>query len=59
MKKKTSAMLKITSLFLGLLLLVSLVAACGQPGTRTGLSGKLQIFHAGSLTMPFAQVRSN
>jgi molybdate/tungstate transport system substrate-binding protein len=56
MKKKTSAMLKIVSLFLGLLLLVSLMAACGQPATETELSGTLQIFHAGSLTIPFEQI---
>jgi molybdate/tungstate transport system substrate-binding protein len=34
MKRKTSAMLKIISLFLGLLLLVSLLAACEQPATE-------------------------
>jgi molybdate/tungstate transport system substrate-binding protein len=54
MKKKTSVMLKTISLFLGLLLLVSLIAACGQPSTE--LSGTLQIFHAGSLTAPFEQI---
>jgi molybdate/tungstate transport system substrate-binding protein len=56
MKKKTSVMLKTISLFLSLLLLVSLIAACGQTGTGTELSGTLQIFHAGSLTIPFEQI---
>jgi molybdate/tungstate transport system substrate-binding protein len=54
MKKKTSVMLKTISLFLSLLLLVSLIAACAQPATE--LSGTLQIFHAGSLTIPFEQI---
>ena len=56
MKKKASTMLKHIPLFPSLLLLVILLAACGQLATETELSGKLQIFHAGSLTMPFAQV---
>lgn len=56
MKMKLSAMLKIIPLFISLLLVVGLLAACGQSGTDTGLSGKLQIFHAGSLTVPFDQV---
>jgi molybdate/tungstate transport system substrate-binding protein len=73
MKKKTSVVLKTFSLFLGLLLLASLIVACGQPepeptptpppttptptpSPEPELSGTLQIFHAGSLTIPFAQV---
>jgi len=56
MKGKDSATLKTIILLLSLLLAVSLLAACGQPSTGTELSGKLQIFHAGSLTIPFAQV---
>jgi molybdate/tungstate transport system substrate-binding protein len=56
MIKKASATLKIIPLFLSLLLLIGLLTACGQPATETGLSGKLQIFHAGSLTAPFEQI---
>jgi molybdate/tungstate transport system substrate-binding protein len=56
MIKKASAMLKIIPLFLSLLLLIGLLAACGQPATETELSGKLQIFNAGSLTAPFEQI---
>jgi molybdate/tungstate transport system substrate-binding protein len=56
MKRKASAMLKIIPLFLSLLLVAGVLAACGQPATETELSGKLQIFHAGSLTIPFEQI---
>jgi molybdate/tungstate transport system substrate-binding protein len=54
MKKKTSAILKLIPLLLSLLLLVSVLAACGQPAAE--LSGTLQIFNAGSLTAPFEQI---
>ncbi len=45
------------SLFLTLILTSTLVAGCtSQPTPPATLSGKLQIFHAGSLTIPFAQI---
>ena len=45
------------SLLLVLALTLSLIAGCAsQPSPPATLSGKLPIFHAGSLTMPFAQV---
>jgi molybdate/tungstate transport system substrate-binding protein len=47
---------KIIPLFLSLLLLVSVLAACGQPAAETELSGQLQVFNAGSLTAPFEQI---
>jgi len=47
---------KIIPLFLSLLLLAGLLAACPQPATETELSGQLQIFNAGSLTAPFEQI---
>ncbi len=76
MIKKGSLVLKIVPLFLSLLLVAVLLAACPQPATETTpppttpvpspsptttpptpeLSGKLEIFNAGSLTAPFAQV---
>ncbi len=61
MKRKNSVSLKIVSLFLGLIFLVSLFAACGESAaepttTEPELSGTLQIFHAGSLTVPLAQI---
>jgi molybdate/tungstate transport system substrate-binding protein len=56
MKRKVSATLKIISLFLSLLLVAGVLAACGQPATETELSGQLQIFNAGSLTAPFEQI---
>jgi molybdate/tungstate transport system substrate-binding protein len=46
---------KIIPLFLSLLLVIGLVAGCSQT-TKTELSGTLQIYHAGSLTIPFAQI---
>jgi len=56
LKIKVSKKLKVIPIILSLLLAVGLFAACGQPVAETELSGKLQIFHAGSLTIPFAQV---
>jgi len=50
------ANIKISSLLLTLLLAVGLLLACAQPVPAPALSGKLQIFHAGSLTIPFAQI---
>jgi molybdate/tungstate transport system substrate-binding protein len=68
---------KIIPLFLSLLLVAVMLAACPQPATETTpppttpapttppptttppapeLSGRLQVFHAGSLTAPFQQV---
>lgn len=42
---------------LALLLILSQVVGCAEPATTNeALSGKLQIFHAGSLTIPFAQI---
>ena len=47
----------IPSLFLVLALLLSLAAGCAsEPTPSATLSGKLPIFHAGSLTIPFAQI---
>lgn len=44
-------------LFLSLILTLTLVAGCrGEPAPTSELSGKLPIFHAGSLAVPFAQV---
>jgi len=56
MKTKVTATLKAIPIILSLLLLVSLLPACGQPAAETELSGKLQIFNAGSLTAPFEQI---
>jgi molybdate/tungstate transport system substrate-binding protein len=50
------ANIKISSLLLILLLAVGLPLACTKPVPAPALSGKLQIFHAGSLTIPFAQI---
>ncbi|MFC1897890.1 tungstate ABC transporter substrate-binding protein WtpA [Chloroflexota bacterium] len=48
---------RITTSFLVILLTLSLVAGCAKPATTSEeLSGKLPIFYAGSLTIPFAQV---
>jgi len=55
-KNKASVTLKIIPLFLSLLLAAAMLAACGQSATQTELSGQLQIFNAGSLTAPFAQI---
>ena len=42
---------------LALLLILSQVVGCAEPATTNeALSGKLQIFYAGSLTIPFAQI---
>jgi len=53
---KHSAKIKIFSLTLAPLLVVSLLLGCSEPAPAPKLSGKLQIFHAGSLTIPFDQV---
>jgi molybdate/tungstate transport system substrate-binding protein len=55
MKTKV-AKLKATSIILSLILAISLFSACGDSETEAGLSGKLQIYHAGSLTIPFAEI---
>ena len=45
------------SLFLVLVLTLTLIVGCSsQPTPPATLSGKLPIFHAGSLTIPFAQI---
>jgi len=45
----------IISLFLTLILVLTLLAGCsGEPESK--MSGKMPIFHAGSLTIPFAEV---
>ena len=44
------------SLSVVLALILALIAGCSQPTPLATLSGKLQIFHAGSLTIPFAQI---
>ncbi len=46
--------LKVIPIILSLLLVTSLFAACGQ--SETEMSGTLQIYHAGSLTIPFAEI---
>jgi len=43
-------------LSLSLILILTLIAGCSKPAPTAELSGKLPIFHAGSLTIPFAQV---
>ena len=56
---RSSTKIKICFLVLASLLVISLLLACSGPAqtpTSPTLSGKLQIFHAGSLTIPFAQV---
>jgi molybdate/tungstate transport system substrate-binding protein len=45
---------KAISIIIGLLLVVSSLAACGD--SEAEMSGKLQIYHAGSLTIPFAEI---
>jgi molybdate/tungstate transport system substrate-binding protein len=45
---------KVITIILSLLLLTSLFAACGD--SEAEMSGKLQIYHAGSLTIPFAEI---
>jgi len=48
----------VTALFITLVLTLSLVAGCSSVSTPSEgkLEGKLPIFHAGSLTVPFAQI---
>jgi len=46
----------VISLFLVLSLMLGAIAGCSTPPPTGKLEGKLQIFHAGSLTIPFAQV---
>ena len=48
----------VISLFLSLVIALTLIVGCSssKPTPTSELSGKLPIFHAGSLTMPFAQV---
>jgi len=48
---------RIATFTLAILLILSQVASCTEPATTNeGLSGKLPIYHAGSLTIPFAQI---
>jgi len=49
-------MKKIITLFLSLLLVAIVLASCGEAETDEELSGTLQIYHAGSLTIPFAEI---
>jgi molybdate/tungstate transport system substrate-binding protein len=56
MKIKVIAKFKAVPIILSLLLMIGLLAACGQSETETELSGQLQIFNAGSLTAPFEQI---
>jgi len=56
MKMKATVRPKAVAAVLSLLLAAGLLAACGQPEAGAELSGKLQIFHAGSLTIPFEQI---
>ena len=49
--------LSIISLLLSLILVLTLAIGCTtKPEPTSGLSGKLPIYHAGSLTIPFAQI---
>jgi molybdate/tungstate transport system substrate-binding protein len=60
MQIKRSFRFKIIPLILALLLVSLMMGACGQADTETEvepeLSGTLQVFHAGSLTVPLAEV---
>ena len=48
---------RIITFSLAILLILSQVAGCTEPAaTNKGLSGKLPIYHAGSLAIPFAQI---
>jgi molybdate/tungstate transport system substrate-binding protein len=51
---KGAAKFTVIPIIISLLLAISLLAACGQ--SETEMSGKLQIYHAGSLTIPFAEI---
>jgi molybdate/tungstate transport system substrate-binding protein len=53
---RKSKLLVISSLLLVSLLLTSSLMACGEPSATEELSGTLQIYNAGSLTIPFDQV---
>ena len=44
------------SLFLALILTLTLIVGCTSKPAPATMSGRLQIFHAGSLTIPFAQI---
>jgi molybdate/tungstate transport system substrate-binding protein len=55
-KIRKPKLLVISSLLLASLLLTSSLMACGEPSATKELSGTLQIFNAGSLTIPFDQV---
>ncbi len=46
----------VISLFLVLSLMLGAIVGCSTPPPTDKLEGKLQIFHAGSLTIPFAQI---
>ena len=49
--------LPVISLFLSLILALTLIVGCrGEPAPASELTGKLPIYHAGSLTIPFAQI---
>jgi molybdate/tungstate transport system substrate-binding protein len=54
MKIKGAAKFTVIPIIISLLLAISSLAACGQ--SETEMSGKLQIYHAGSLTAPFEQI---
>jgi molybdate/tungstate transport system substrate-binding protein len=59
---KRSLRLKLIPLILSMLLATSMLVACGEAETETKsepetkLSGTLQVYHAGSLTVPLAEV---
>ncbi len=61
-RKKKALIFKVISLILAMLLVTLMMGACGQTETETEsetepeLSGTLQVFHAGSLTVPLAEV---
>ncbi|TRZ49101.1 MAG: tungstate ABC transporter substrate-binding protein WtpA [Dehalococcoidia bacterium] len=47
---------EIIAFSIALLLALGLMSGCSPSSPAEGLSGKLPIFHAGSLTIPFAQI---
>lgn len=57
MKIKLIAKLKIIPIIMVLLLAIGLLSACEQQDNENELSGQLQVFHAGSLTVPLDQLK--
>jgi molybdate/tungstate transport system substrate-binding protein len=53
-KIEVAAKFMVIPVILSLLLVISLLPACGE--SEAEMSGTLQIYHAGSLTIPFAEI---